>query len=226
MTHTQTARTDQGSYWVETTAGPIEIWPLSAVQAMATAGQPNNTEEASDPITINQVEYHLRLTLTRVEALAQETRIMEAVNNFSNGSNPLGSPDRVWAESNGWARTFGSRYGTALRRADYTDATAAAQRHLNGPLLDQITAALELMGPELALADEKARAGFVAGCWEKVQEARVTQRRWETLAESVEEEGLALASGWLMRSELSQDRGPRDWVLQKLTGAIKEEARG
>ena len=225
MTHTHiTTRTGPGSYWIETTAGPVEIWPQSAVQVMVTAGQSNNAEEASDPITINGVPYDLRLTLTRVEAVEEEARIMTA-GNGSNGSNPLGSPDRVWAESNGWARLFGSRYGEALSRGWPDSPTAAAQRHLNAKLLPQITAALEEMRPELMAADAYARAQFWDRADEKATEMRARADLWDSLAAGVNVEGWPISGGWLMSSELNENRGPRDWVYDSLSAAVIEEAR-
>jgi len=229
MTDTQTThktrRPDPGSYWFQTDAGPVEVWFLSGVEVRVTAGRDNNSDETSDPIVINRVPYDLFLTLTRTDAIEEETHIREEGNRSGGGSNPLGHTDRVWTSSRGWSRQFGpsralTRSGTYLE-----DATQSAQKYLNEVLLDQITETLEEMGPELETADQISRASFAIEVRDKGQELRDLALKLENLADSVHTGGLPLSGGWILRNELTDRTGPRDYVVSRVQTVLEEMTR-
>ncbi len=221
---TQKTTTDgRGSYWFRTDAGPVEVWFLSGVEVRVTAGQNNNTEEASDPILINRVAYDLFLTLTRTDAVDEETHIRTEGNRSTSGMNPLGHTEKVWVSSRGWARTFGGPSSALRRSGTYgDDATQSAQKYLNTVLLDQITETLEEMGPELEIADQVARAEFAIGTREKCQDLRDLADQYQRLADNVHTGGLPLSGGWILRNELGERGGPRDYVVSRLQTVLEE----
>ena len=228
MENIKTSRDGRGSYWIQTDAGPVEVWFLSGVEVRVTAGRDNNTDETSDPIVINRVLYELFLTLTRTDAIEEEIEIRTEGNKSGGGSNPLGHTDGIWVSSRGWSRQFGPSRALIRSGSGFTygeDATQSAQKYLNTVLMDQITKTLEEMGPELRIADQVTRNEFATGTMEKCQELRDLASQFEGLAEDVQTRGLPLSGGWILRNELSERGGPRDYVVSRVRTVLEEMTR-